>query len=115
MSCSPDGKCIPKLEVRLKSVLVDGGLDGRRNLRRPAVSRSVVETVGAVALTALYPLPDCVLRGVEHARNLRNAVVPVREEHHVCRPRYPPSGSASHSLQDTDLVIVELSYRLHLS
>ena len=33
----------------------------------------------------------------------------------MCPLRYPPYGSAPHSLQDTDLVIVELSYESHLS
>jgi len=114
-SCGPDGKRVPKLGGRLEDVFVDGGLDGRRNLRWPAAARSVVETVNAVALIALDPLSDCVLRGVEHARNLCDAVVPVREKHHMRPLRYLPYGSAPHSLQDTDLVIVELPYESHLS
>jgi len=114
-SCSPDGKRVPKLGGRLDDVLVDGGLDGRRNLGRPAVARSIVEAVDAVAFIALDPLPDCVFTGIEHARNLRDAVVPVREKHHMCPLRYPPYGSAPQSLRVSDLVIVELSYESLLS
>lgn len=40
----------------------------RENLSRSAAARSAVKIADTVALIALDPLPDCVFRGVEHAR-----------------------------------------------
>ena len=82
--CSPDGKHVPDFGGRLGKVFADGGLDGRRNLRRRAHAMSIIETVDAVVPIALDPPPDHVFRGVEHERNLRDAVGRVLDRSTIC-------------------------------